>query len=582
MQMCPDNSFYHRNYEGLKVLIFVPHEDDEINAAGALIYTLARSSAEITLVYATNGDWKYSAATRLKEAAASAAVLGIPEDRIILMGYGDSIANDRRNHIFYHHDHPALSPAGFDTTYGVDGHPDFAFAKTGVHHPYTAPCYLSDLAGIIEEYRPDMIVASDYDDHPDHKMLSLYIDKAIGIIKSRTPDYCPEVWKTFAYALAYSSAADYSSLNNPETQRPRVGVTDKYDFDIIEHFNYSWEDRIRIPVPEKQQGGPLKDNLISEALYQHRSQRIISKADRIINSDEVFFPRRTDNLAYSASVSATSGDVSYLTDFMLYNVGDVDSSIPEFTDCCWQPSENDTRKSVCFEWNEPVDIERIVLYGAVSDDSYIDSVRIRLSDGFETVTGRLPQNGAPLAVEPGRHSRISRCELSVVSASGTGFGLSECEIFASAKPESHIGPFCKITVGDNFAYTYCCEKGADALPVGVYRYGDTGNIRLNVVSGNSVIDGDKLIIDKDDDTIVLRAENAAGDVYDQTVVRVLPENALRRLSAEDKKNRSFIQRQKIGLKFHNMYYILKRQGIGPVVKRTFNNIVRPKLRRIFK
>lgn len=53
-----DNSFFHQNYKNVKVLLFVPHQDDEINAAASLLFTLAHCGAQITLVYTTNGDWE--------------------------------------------------------------------------------------------------------------------------------------------------------------------------------------------------------------------------------------------------------------------------------------------------------------------------------------------------------------------------------------------------------------------------------------------------------------------------------------------------------------------------------------------
>ena len=55
-------------YSG-KVLIFAPHQDDEILSCAGLINSLIKSNAEISIVFATNGDFygKESASIRLLE-----------------------------------------------------------------------------------------------------------------------------------------------------------------------------------------------------------------------------------------------------------------------------------------------------------------------------------------------------------------------------------------------------------------------------------------------------------------------------------------------------------------------------------
>ena len=127
MKPYSDNSFFHQNYEKLKVLLFVPHQDDEINTAGTLLYSLAQCKAQITLVYATNGDWENPAEVRFTEAIKAAGILGIPEEDIFFMGYGDTLNSNDNSHVFYHKNTVARSPAGYTETYGTHDHPDFAF-----------------------------------------------------------------------------------------------------------------------------------------------------------------------------------------------------------------------------------------------------------------------------------------------------------------------------------------------------------------------------------------------------------------------------------------------------------------------
>ena len=577
MESLADNSFFHNGYHNSSVLIFVPHEDDEILTAGPLINVLLKLGATINIVFATNGDFKYPAKTRISEAIKSADILGVSENQIIFMGYGDSAPTYYSKHIFFHENDKVESLAGYSCTYGAPGHQDYAFCRRNAHNDYTSNNYLGDIIEIIEVLHPDLIICSDLDEHPDHKMLSVSFDKAIGIIKHKQPEYSPEVLKTFAYSLYYSAPSDFSSFNNPETQKPVLGITDKYSYDIIDRFNYSWDDRIRFPISIEQRCGILSKNIISKALKAHSSQGIITRADRVINSDGVFFRRRTDNLAYQAEISVTSGNADYLVDFMLYNINSVIPNSLSLSDYYWQPDENDNKKRILFKWQDPIVVEEIVLYGTYSEESSIDKLLIKLSDGYTIETTELQNNGAPLHINVGHHTSIEWCEISVISWHGKEYGISECEFFSNSKHESNISPFCKITIDDNFVYDYVCSENVKTINLGLYYYGCTGKIEKEVIKGKSKIIGDILYIDNEDKTIVIRASNHSGDVYDQISVYRCSKAELRSLERVDKRNNRFISLEKKRLKVHNAFFILKNNGIFFVLRRTWDNIIKPRL-----
>lgn len=521
MKPYSDNSFFHQNYDNLKVLVFVPHQDDEINTVGTLLYSLAQCKAQITLVYATNGDWEHTAEVRFKEAVNAAGILGVTEDNIYFMGYGDTLNSNDKSHIFYHKNTVARSPAGHTETYGTDTHPDFAFLQEKQHHSYNCENYLKDLLSIIRKIEADIIIATDFDHHADHRMLSLYLDKAIGIIRKENSSYKPEIWKRFAYPLAYNAVADYSSVNNAETKRPVIGVTNDYVFDMIGSFYYIWEDRIRFPVPKIARDSRLWDNIICNALGQHKSQRIIAKSKGILNSDEIFWARRTDSISYMAQVSVSSGNGTCLNDFMVYNVDNVDAVVPEFTNCCWKPETEDPDKRAEFKWDKPVSIAKMILYGAVSADSKINAVQITLSNGFSKTVADLPQNGNPLEISLGRQENIISCTLRILSVSGNNYGISECEIYSSTKFISKILPFCKMRIGDNFAYDYFVNKKVATIPLTVYTYGITGKISLTIEKGKSIIRDGKVLLDKSDKEIIIKAQNENDTVWDIIVIKRL-------------------------------------------------------------
>lgn len=569
------NSFFCQDYHALNVMLIVPHQDDEINTAGALIPTLSKSGAKITLVYTTNGDWKYPAETRIKEAVKAAGVLGIKSDHIIFLGYGDAINNTEHNHLFYHSE-PVRSSAGRDATYGSKAYPDYFYQKTGKHHEYTNTSFLKDIVDVIREHHPDLIICTDFDEHPDHRMLALYLDKAVGILRRAEPTYIPEIWKRFAYSTGYTAEADYSAYNNPETKRPKVGVTGKYEWELIDASMYCWDSRIRVPIPEEARVAELKKNLLATALNQHKSQYIITRADRIINSDEVYWSRRTDSIAYSAEVTVSSGEGHFLNDFVIYDTDDVDSVVPDLSGHAWKPDDSDKEKRAVLRWQSTQHIEKIILYGEITDDSGIEKLRLRLNDGYERIVSNIPCNGNPMVIDTGEHDGITECIVEIIMTNGAG--LTEIEVYSRKRNRSHIMPYVKILIEDNFAYEYVADRSVEELELGLYQYGDV-NATIRVAKGQSRIEDKTLLIAPEDKTVVLQAVTEDGRILDQVDVSCGNKEQLSALDVVEKLNASYLLRMKRKMKYHNMIYILKHDGVVAVVKRTIRNIIRPKLMR---
>ena len=558
------NSFFSQNYRGLSVLLLVPHPDDEILTAGALVSTLAESGARITLVYTTNGDWKVPAELRAKEAVDSARLLGIPKENIIFLGYADSYNSKKRDHLFYADSEPARSKAGRTETYAAAGFADYAFLTTGKHHAYTRDSFLSDLVSVILNTRADLIVCTDFDEHPDHRMLSLCCDKAIGIVRKKEPDYSPEIWKRFAYSLAYTAVPDYTVVNNPETRRPtRTGKTRR---DLVDSSVYLWKDRVRIPLSYSGKKD-IRHHYLAKALLRHKSQFIITHADRIINSDEVYWRRRSESIAFSASVSTSSGDGSCLTDFMLYSVRDVDSRTPEFVDYFWKPDPLDPLKTAYLKWDHPQHVEQIILYGAIDEGSEIKELTVTLSDGYTVTLQNIPKNGNPVSVNTGKHDGITGCTIQIISSEGVNAGLSEAEIYSSLTGPGRIHPFCKILIDDNFAYEYLIEEETRTLPVSVYSFGEAEPNPPTVLKGKSVIKGNELVLDREDREIVIRAENREQTIWDQITITRLPRKKLEKKQKRDSRDQKYLERQRKRRKLHNVYHFLKNKGPDFVMKR---------------
>ena len=505
------NSFFDKSYFGTRVLILAPHPDDEINVAGNMILNLAAAKAEIFVAYSTNGDFEVSADIRAQEAVDALKILGVPSEKIILLGYGDGHKLS---------DTPTQSPAGHVETYAAKNFIDYAKKTFGHHSPYTRQNFKRDLKSLLLELRANIIFCVDFDSHPDHRALSIMFEEALGEILSERDDYHPEVYKKFAYATAFTAAPDFYATNLRATLKPKLGETDTYDFDLIDRANYVWANRVRFPVLYRQT--LLKDNPLADAIFAHKSQRNEWNALRILNSDEVFFERRTDSQTFSAKVTATSGDASKVRDFKIFAENNL-----------WQPT--DAQRKIFFDWDEPAQVRRIVIYGNPLDDtpakislrleladSYavIDKARISL-DNVKNFSAELPNRGKPLIIDTEKIF-VARAEITIVNA-GKNFGLSEVEFFANVEPLRKISPFIKITVNDNFAYRYSVPYEVDKISLGLYRFHVDEPVRITATAGDEnilseVLTDGKLILNFGKATeIVVTAE--VGDIYDRAIIR---------------------------------------------------------------
>ena len=520
------NSFFDRNFFGTRVLVLAPHPDDEINIAGNMILTLAAAKAEIFVAYSTNGDFEQSANVRAREAVDALKILGVSRDKIIFLGYGDGHKLS---------DVPTTSPAGFSETYAADDFVDYSKKTFGRHSAYTRDNFKRDLKTLLLELRATVIFCVDFDSHPDHRTLSTLFEEVMGEILSERRDYRPEVYKKFAYSTAFTAAPDFYKQNLLATRKPKVGETDTYDFDLIDRANYVWADRIRFPVPENCRRTTLKDNPLAEAIFAHKSQRNQWNALRILNSDEVFFERRTDSETFAAKVWATSGDASKVCDFKIIDTPDVEISPAQFANNLWQPAADDTQRKIFFEWNEPAQVQKIVLYGNPLDEepaeislrlelaqAVIDKARLS-SDNVKTFGVTLPKHGQPLILDTEKLF-VTRAELSVVNA-GENFGLSEVEFFANAEPLRKIPPFVKLTVDDNFFYRYALPWEVEKISLGLYRFHVDAPVKISATAGDEtilshVVDDEELILDFGDASeVVVTAEVVGTDIYDRAIIR---------------------------------------------------------------
>ena len=333
----------------------------------------------------------------------------------------------------------------------------------------------------------------------DDKNLSANFEKTLHEILIEQKDYRPEVYQKFMWATAINSPPDFYAPNHLSTRRPKVGVTDGYDFDIIDRANYSWKNRGRFPVPEVCQKTLLKDNPLANAIFAYKSRRNELSALKILNADEIFFELRTDNQIYCAKKISP----------------------------------------LIYAFDDAAQVQRIVIYGNIFDEEPADIILRLEFDNFEVAIDKesisidntneikleLPAHGLP-CVRDVQKFFIRRAEIIPVKV-GKNFSISVVEFFANAEPLRKIQPFIKICVGEDFIYNYAVPYEVEKIPLSLYRFHVDEPVKICAeVDGEifltEILTGDdELILNLDDrKEIILTAEvTNNANIYDRVIIR---------------------------------------------------------------
>ena len=186
-----------------QILVFAPHPDDEVLAAGGLIATVLESASSLPLrvVVATNGDASYATAllqrghslskqnfrrialNRQQETRSTLAFLGLNVKQICFWGFPDRGLTPIWQ---YHWDslHPYYSPTtGFVRSEQAMNSPVL---------PYTATNLLSLLEKELIEFQPTIIVMPHPEDaQSDHQMLAHFTLLAVSFLYHESPAPLP-------------------------------------------------------------------------------------------------------------------------------------------------------------------------------------------------------------------------------------------------------------------------------------------------------------------------------------------------------------------------------------------------------
>ena len=448
-------------YSDKKVLVLVPHQDDELLVAGGVIEEYLKYGSQVSLAFSTNGDAIKPGETRLTEALDLAGFIGIPREDVYFLGYGDRSFSDK--HI-YNSPADVLVPsaAGYTSTHALDEHPAYRQGQE-----YTRENMLGDIIALIEELKPDIIYCVEVEPHPDHSALSLFLDEAMAAILKKDSSYKPIIMKSSNYATAYYAVEDFYASNLISTVDPSGGK----NFANV----YDWEDRFRLPI----NGSGLSRSIYGcDAFRQfekHKSQYVQLHSESAINGDKVFWLRDTTALSYTAQIETSSGNEALLNDFKLFDNDDLSSSFRNLGANTWVPDASDEERRASVTLEEASYIQRICLYDNPDDDSNVLNARITFDDGSCIETGKLRDAGATeFLVEK---DNVSSFTVELLETEGDRAGITEIEAYSYQ--QDYGFDFIKLMdMNGNFVYDYYInEKGSEQFEI--YAPGLDENFRVS-------------------------------------------------------------------------------------------------------
>lgn len=543
-----DNSFYDSQFKNKKVMVIVPHEDDDLLISGQVLPSMYKNGADVRVVFATNGDKRVSAYTRQSEACNALEKLGIPREKVIFLGYPDGTQ-------LYVGKKAFSFSSGWDHTYAGKGFKDYHFDRFGTHAKYTAENMVDDIESVVLEYRPDYILAIDFDTHTDHRGVSISFEKAMERILKKESGYTPKVLKCFGYSLAWKSKPDFYALNiKSAVMQDREKNNDpSYETDVPQ---YRWNNRVRLPIDKKSLSHSILRCSEYKALSEHLSQYAYCYSERIINGDSVYWNRRTDSLTYNADISVSSGDASLLNDFRLIGVGNRTAGPNvKLENCVSRFDKNDAQKTVTVKFDSPKTVSCVSLYDNFGLNSNILGGVITFSDGSKVEVPALNADGSETRVVFEPKHNITSFTFKVTEYEGVA-GLDEIEAFENADYDMGFSLIkLKNADTDDYIYNYLITPDEKSLNLGVYLSNPNAGYTIKIIEGDGVkLEGNTLVFDDDFEKCTVRAElNGDPSTYDQITVKRLSERELKSYESFEKVNKTVFKIDTLRLKTKNLF-----------------------------
>ena len=134
---------------------------------------------------------------------------------------------------------------------------------------------------------------------------------------------------------------------------------------LLSNVSYEWDKRVSIKTLEKKR--IIWKRKAYKALACHKSQYAVLHAKSIVNDDNVFWNRRTDNLLCNSQLTASSGDAEKLRDFLILDTSNIIEKNPyliSYSRGTWAPDGNNAW--VKAKWEKSVKFDRIIFHGSLN------------------------------------------------------------------------------------------------------------------------------------------------------------------------------------------------------------------------
>ena len=447
-------------FDSKKVMIIVPHQDDDINLVGGLIEQYTQHGSDVAVVFSTNGDAHIEADVRAAEVVSVLTPLGVKKENIYYLGFGDqwkaqTFGDINIPHIYNSPDPDFVwtSARGKTSTYGAQSIPCYLVQS------YTRHNFVHSLESIILEIMPDVIFAVDFDTHIDHRATDLLFEEALCNVLKGHANYHPTVYKGFCYGTAWKAVPDfYGSLNLLSTTKPDDSTWNQTA------FGYSWENRVRFPVCSTNLNPVLFNNSVYQSFDRYASQCAYMSTEAVLNGDKVFWARRTDSLLYHAEITVNGTETSLLNDFKLKDFPDisathlVNSGVVSLHDCSVYVNTGDVTTTNC-----------IYLYDNPSKTDNILEGHIAFDDGSIITFGALNEEGSATII-PFQEKQIRQFEIVPTKTEGNYAGLSEIELYNNTHDLLEKDTYLMaVDQHENFVYDYIIDASNSATFV-LYRF----------------------------------------------------------------------------------------------------------------
>lgn len=345
-----------------KVLIMVPHGDDEVFMTYNVIRKAVLKNYQVYVCFFCNVDTKGvdNAAKRHKESLQVLGYLGIEKSRIFCLGYS---TRWKKTHIYNVPNEIMTSVNGDIQTYGSKYIRDWHSLRTGSPALYIRENVVRDICDVISTILPDIIFVNDFDRHIDHIAYSLLFEEAMSIcLKKAKGRYTPLLYKGFVYSTGAYTKPSFFKMFIPYTQKP-LHKSKYYPIDYeteLENPALCWKDRVRFKTEKELLNRDIHYNPAANALLMYH--RMYRNIPCFIKKDSVFWQRRTDNLLLNAKIKASSGNVSFLNDFKLTDTKKLNMVPYKFDAGEWIPDETDEKKEIEIKFLKKVRIGRLRFY----------------------------------------------------------------------------------------------------------------------------------------------------------------------------------------------------------------------------